>query len=421
MEANFALAQMSRASLNLESKTKHRFHIRSNKKRSATLPAIPTPYNTEIEDDTEIEEDSTEVKQFKSAAKAGRLLGLSAEATKSRQDQLTEIERNYVRSLQNSDQIRPIEENFQLGEDCVTTTRQTRANSSPSALPSRSLSFELGTENIQGGETRRSTLPHVTTSTAAERSPNTTSQGTELKLRRGSSVPRRVLEKALSVKRRLTLTKRSLDIPVFVVEEDDPEEFIPDLAGDVGGFELDLPLHISQDKSELDYIRRKNMDAMLQIDTDVPAPACLKDDEIDWRTMEPIVPIMCPESSNSVSTEASTSSADPATPVTPSNLPIANSRQATIPAIRNTEIWREVEWHMDAVVSREESIAGDQSPKSSPADALSIHADQFSLPESSVGQEDLQREGRSQRDLYKKFKKPRRSLPIQEQILEEPL
>ncbi|KAI9051209.1 hypothetical protein LZ554_005311 [Drepanopeziza brunnea f. sp. 'monogermtubi'] len=53
------------------------------------------------------------------------------------------------------------------------------------------------------------------------------------------------------------------------VEEERKIEKDPEVLLWLKGYSLDLPPHISQDRSELDYLRRKNYDALLGIDSDI--------------------------------------------------------------------------------------------------------------------------------------------------------
>ncbi len=66
------------------------------------------------------------------------------------------------------------------------------------------------------------------------------------------------IHKARSVRKKFQEKRGSRELDLSVFEESDNQQEDPDTCIRGRSFSLDLPLHISQDKSEIEYIRRKN-------------------------------------------------------------------------------------------------------------------------------------------------------------------
>ncbi|KAG4441684.1 hypothetical protein IFR05_002818 [Cadophora sp. M221] len=163
----------------------------------------------------------------------------------------------------------------------TSAIHRTRTRSAPASTKT-----SLAGDETRPRKTRSRTVPDTSSATAglafgdSAATPTTPPSGWE---RRRSSVARLVIEKARSVKKMLFTDRRKSTEPNSpVIKEGRKVEEGWDRDRDRRGLSLDLPLHVSQDKSELEYIRRKNVDAMLGRNSDVTGIDYVEDEQSTW-------------------------------------------------------------------------------------------------------------------------------------------
>ncbi|CZT43129.1 uncharacterized protein RSE6_03118 [Rhynchosporium secalis] len=339
MSAPTETSRTSNSQVAPNSRFRSRFLFRSGKIYSSTLPSTAPSQNMESAiyepEDTPLSANETTLRSG-SVRKAAQILGLKEEAVRAGQQYCFE------RNLRRFQQDTPLAEQTpgrsppQKSTNSKTTTGRSRASTYPIALPSWiRKAYDL--KSTQDTETRRKSA----TGSAAIKShspPNSATKSFSLSSIRRTSL-RRVFE---TVRRRFTGS--SLSLPVF---EDDDEEFFLDLGSNRRGFSLDLPPDVSQDKSEIDNIRRKNIDAYLNLNSDVIPPPGFNDEEVDWEKMDNNPPAMTPDNSQRLSTSSSNLTTSEA-PSLPANLPeqtIPEETTASTSAAASSEMWKEVVWH----------------------------------------------------------------------------
>jgi len=275
MNGKVPLAQFIRPDLNIATKSKSRSQTLSETMSPSCLPIMVSPpaeegpsgssgkHITHYHSRDEEHIINKKVSRSGSIAKVARILGES-KATIIRQKAHLPAQQNIHKGFPgNANRARQPRDRSQLpelGSTSVTSTStphrtRTRTRSAPASSTRTSL---VGNEN-RPEESRRSTFPDTTPSVAGPSVPNSASTPTTPpsgRESRRSSVAKLVLDKARSVKRRLTDRRKSAEPDSPVIEEKLKGGDV--LFKDRRGFSLDLPLHVSQDKSEMEYIQRKN-------------------------------------------------------------------------------------------------------------------------------------------------------------------
>ncbi|KAH7380926.1 hypothetical protein BKA64DRAFT_713478 [Cadophora sp. MPI-SDFR-AT-0126] len=305
-----------------------------------------------------------------STAKASRILGESEEIVLRQQIYLPLYRRTHEafpdvtnESTQSNSQHLRLDPKFL---PFSSTIRRKRTCSAPAS----STRTSLAGGDIQALDTRRSTVVHTGSATFGPRStsePTTPPSGRE---RRRSSVAsnlRLVIQRARSVKKKLQDKKLSRELESPVIEESGSQQ--GDLNAYVRGrsFSLDLPLHVSQDRSEIEYIRRKNRDAYMGRNSDIP----LLEDSVDEQVI-PFVPV------SEALPELAISLLDGAT--TENQLPGLDSTA-------KTQTWNTVDYHPKSshILPARSTITGPMSPDESRTFNGSSTADTASKKSEEVG------------------------------------
>ncbi|PVH83192.1 hypothetical protein DL98DRAFT_570017 [Cadophora sp. DSE1049] len=352
------------------------------------------------EDDVE-EVMSTKVSRSGSTAKASRILRESEEIVLRQQTYLP-LHRRTRETFPDfgSQSPRSISQRLGLNPGVLTSTSTIHRKRTCSA-PASSMRASLAGDDILPLDTRRSTVANTGSATFGPRStsePTTPPSGRE---RRRSSVAsnlRLVIHRARSVKKKLMEKRGSRELESPVIEESDSRQ--GDLHTYMRGqsFSLDLPLHVSQDKSEIEYIRRKNMDAYMGRNSDIPPWEDSKDEQVmpfvekggkttqgQESRIHPRLPVQSSDISTSASPPVPTiSSLDRAT--------IENEVPGlTIPSTAKTQHWNIVDYQSitSNVLPAKSTITHPMSPNELRTFSESSTADTVSKTSEQVGTVEL--------------------------------
>ncbi|KAH9208428.1 hypothetical protein DL95DRAFT_38560 [Leptodontidium sp. 2 PMI_412] len=228
------------------------------------------------------------ISRSESIVKAARLLGESEETIIRQQPYLPLQHHKQKASPDNTDRNRKPRDKVRRPDRdpnspaSTSAIHPTRTRSAPASTKT-----SLAGDKIQPRKTRSRTVPDTSSAAAglvfnnSVSTPTTPPSGWE---RRRSSVAKLVIEKARSVKKMFTDRRKCTEpnSPVIKEGRKEEEKWDGDTNTDRRGFSLDLPLHVSQDKSELEYIQRKNMDAMLGRNSDVAGMDYLEEEQGTW-------------------------------------------------------------------------------------------------------------------------------------------
>lgn len=204
------------------------------------------------------------ISRSESIVKAARLLGESEETIIRQQPYLPLQHHKQKASPDNTDRNRKPRDKVRRPDRdpnspaSTSAIHPTRTRSAPASTKT-----SLAGDKIQPRKTRSRTVPDTSSAAAglvfnnSVSTPTTPPSGWE---RRRSSVAKLVIEKARSVKKMFTDRRKCTEpnSPVIKEGRKEEEKWDGDTNTDRRGFSLDLPLHVSQDKSELEYIQRKN-------------------------------------------------------------------------------------------------------------------------------------------------------------------
>lgn len=196
----------------------------------------------------------SQISRSSSTTKASRILG-ETEETVIRQQAYLPLHRRYREAFPDFGSPSPRSNSF-----WVSTSRNFRQRTC-SAPASSSTRTSLVGDDIQPLDARRSTVANIRSVAAEPRSSSEPSTPSSERGRRRSSVAsnlRLAIHKARSVRKKFQEKRASRELDSAVIEESSSKQGDPDTYIRGRSFSLDLPLHVSQDKSEIEYIRRKN-------------------------------------------------------------------------------------------------------------------------------------------------------------------